>query len=144
MTEVVGFISWKRERVFWGFQYIHVCSGSPAELIRFHPPPLWIFICLFVCFADGYVTTSLYNDLLEMSVDDILWHVYNNAHINTHIHTNILTYIHTPTHLHKVLRRIYYSCRLLICSYHKSYQQYFDSLLNYQKLEKFIATKRRK
>ena len=114
MTEVIGFISWKPERVFWGFQYIHVCSGSPAELIRFHPPPLWICICLLVCFADGYVTTSLYNDLLEMSVDDILWHVYNNAHINTHIHK---TYSHTYTHPHIYIKFCLEYIIVVVCWY---------------------------
>ena len=82
-----------------------------------------------------------------MSVNDILSHDYNKAHIYTHMHTHILTYTqthtHTPTHLHKVLPTIYYSCRLMIISDHKSCQQYFDIFLNCKKLTNFIAVKRK-
>ena len=56
---------------------------------------------------------------------------------------HILTYIHTPTHLHTILPTIYYSCLLVISSYCKSYKQYFDNLLNYTKLEKFNAIKKK-
>ena len=52
-----------------------------------------------------------------------------------HIHTYILN---THTHIlytRKVLPTVYYRCHLVIFSYQKSYQQYFDILLNYQKLE---------
>ena len=64
-----------------------------------------LFVCLFVClFADVYVTTSLYNCVLEVSVDDDLSQVYNNAHMYTLTHTLI---IYTPTHLHKVFPTVY-------------------------------------
>ena len=46
-------------------------------------------------------------------------------------------YIYMHTYSHR------YSCRLVISSYHKSFQQYFDKLLNYKNLEKFIAIKRK-
>ena len=47
----------------------------------------------------------------------------------------ILTYTHTQTNIYKFLPTVYYSCHLVISSYHKSYQQNFDILLNYKKLE---------
>ena len=102
---------------------------------------IFIIFFLFFCFFDGNVTTSLFNCLLEVSVDDIFSQVDN---IYAYIHAHILKYIRTPTHLHKFLPTIHYSCRLAISSYHKSYQQYFDNSLNYKKLEKFIAIKRKK
>ena len=92
-----------------------------------------VFVCLFVCFFDGYVTASLYDCLLEVPVDDILSQVYNNVHLYTHLHTHILTQIHIPTHLQKVSPTIYYSCRFVISTFHKSYQKYFDNLLNHKK-----------
>ena len=149
VTEVVGLISCCLERLFRGFQYSHFYSGSLAELISSHRSPLWIlfpfFVCLLVCFVDVYVTTSLYNCLLEVSVDDILSQIYNNPHIYTQIHTHILTYIHTPTHLHiKFCLQYIIAVVLMISSYDKFYQQYIDSLLNYKKLEKLIAIKRKK
>ena len=61
-----------------------------------------------------------------------------HTRIHIHIHT------HTSTHLHKNFPTIYYSYHLVIFNYHKSYQQYFDNSLNYKKLEKLIAAKRRK
>ena len=94
-------------------------------------PPITVNI-FFVYFVDGYVTASLYNCLLEVSVDIILSQVHNNAHIYTHIHTH--THLHTRQ-THKVLPAVYYSCHLVISSYRKSYQQYHDNLLNYKKLE---------
>ena len=70
---------------------------------------------------------------------------YTHKHKHKHIHINIHTYSHThTTFLHKALSKIYYICGLVISGYHKSYQQYFDILLNYIKLEKFIAIKRNK
>ena len=70
---------------------------------------------------------------------------YTHKHKHKHIHINIHTYSHThTTFLHKALSKIYYKCGLVISGYHKSYQQYFDILLNYIKLEKFIAIKRNK
>ena len=62
------------------------------------PPPTTVNTFLFVCFVAGYVTTSLYNCLLEVSVDDILSQVYNNAQIYRHVHKHILTYIHSHHH----------------------------------------------
>ena len=47
VTEVVWLISWWPEQLFREFQYSHFRCGSPAELIRFHRQPLWIFF-LFV------------------------------------------------------------------------------------------------
>ena len=64
------------------------------------------------------------------------YYKYRKAH--THIH------IQTPTHLQKVLLTIYYSGCLVISSHHKSYQQYFDNLLNDKSLEKFIPIKKSK
>ena len=61
-----------------------------------------------------------------------------HTRIHIHIHT------HTSTHLHKDFPTIYYSYHFVIFNYHKSYQQYFDNSLNYKKLEKLIAAKRRK
>ena len=58
--------------------------------------------------------------MLEVSVDDILLQVYNNAHIYTHTHID--THTNPPTHLHKVLPTIYFSCHLVISNYYKSYQ----------------------
>ena len=91
MTDVLGLISWLPERLLRGFKYSHFCSSSPAELIRFHHSLLWIFLLafLFVCFVDGCVTTGLCNCLLEVSVDDILSQVYNNAHTYTQTYINI-------------------------------------------------------
>ena len=66
------------------------------------PPPTTIFVCLFVflsvclflCFDDGYVNKSLDNSLPA----DITSQVYNNAHIYTHYtHTHIHTHTHTHT-----------------------------------------------
>ena len=104
-----------------------------------------LFVCLFVCFVHGYVTTSLYNCLLEVSVDEILSQFFNNAHIYTHIEKHILTYIYKhPRTYKKVLLTTYYSGCLVISSHHKSYQQYFDNLLNDKNLEKFIPIKKSK
>ena len=80
----------------------------------------FVFVCLLACFVDGYVITNLRNCLLEVSVDDILLQVYNNAHIYTHTHID--THTNPPTHLHKVLPTIYFSCHLVISNYYKSYQ----------------------
>ena len=38
---------------------------------------------------------------------------------------------------------VYYHCRLVISSYHKSCQQCFDILLNYKKLGKFISKEKK-
>ena len=62
------------------------------------PPPTTVNTFLFVCFVAGYVTTSPYNCLLEVPVDDILSQVYNNAQIYRHVHKHILTYIHSHHH----------------------------------------------
>ena len=115
-------------------------------------PPLttvntFSFFCLFVGLFCWCVCNrkSIYNCLLEVSVDDILSQIYNNPHIYTQIHTHILTYIHTPTHLHiKFCLQYIIAVVLMISSYDKFYQQYIDSLLNYKKLEKLIAIKKKK
>ena len=65
--------------------------------------------------------------MFEVLLDDILQ--------STYIYIYTYTRIHIHTHLHKVLPTIYYSCCLVISIYRKSYQQYFDILLNYKKLE---------
>ena len=96
-------------------------------------PPTTTVNIFFVCFVDGYVTTSLYSFLLEVPVDDVFSYVYNNAQIYRHIITHIPTNTN-PQYLHKVLPTVYYSYHLLISS-RKSYQQYFDILLNYEQLE---------
>ena len=57
-------------------------------------PPSTTVNIFFGCFVDGYVTTSLYICLLEVSVNDILSQVYNNAGKCT------LTYTHTHIHIH--------------------------------------------
>ena len=123
MTQLVGFISWWPEWLFRGFQLSCFCCGSPAELIRFHGPPMWfLLVCLYLfCFADGYVATNHLWLLAKVSVDDILLQVFIIVH--TYIHIYIHTYTHTHTNTHKVLPREYYSRHLLISSYHKSDQQ---------------------
>ena len=78
--------------------------------------------------------------MLEVSVDDILSLVYNNAHIYIHAYSDTLT----TTHLHKVLPPLYYSCHFVISSHHKSYQQYFEILLNYEKPEIYRYKKKEK
>ena len=40
--------SWWPKWLFWGFQYSHFCSCSPAKLIRFHCPSLGIFFLMFM------------------------------------------------------------------------------------------------
>ena len=141
---MVWLISWLPERLFPVFQYSHFCCGSRADQV---PPPTTTFVCLFVflsvclflCFDDGYVNKSLDNSLPA----DITSQVYNNAHIYTHYtHTHIHTHTHTHTHWIMVFPAIYYSCSLMISSYHKSFQQYFDNLLNYKNLVKFAAVKK--
>ena len=85
VTAVVGLISWWPEWLFWGFKYSHFCSGSPAELVRIHRPPLWtlFFISVHLLFFDSCRTTSLYNCFLEVSLGDILSQLLNNAYIYT-------------------------------------------------------------
>ena len=121
---------------FWGFQYNHFCLGSPVELIRFHfqPPWIYIFFVSLFCFVDGYITTS-YNCLLEVSDDDILSQVF------VIMHKYIYIYIHT--YPQKVSPTVYYSCHLVIPNYHKSYQQYFNILLNYTILEIYCYQKKK-
>ena len=62
-------------------------------------------------------------------------HIYIYTHSHTHTHTH--TYIHT------ILPTVYYSCHLVVSSYHKSYLQYFDILLNYIKLQTFCYKKKK-
>ena len=82
----------------WSLHSFFLWFSSRTEQV---PPPitvntfLFLFVCSFFCFLDGYVTTSLCDCLVEVSVDGILSQVYNDAHINTYIHTCILTYKHT-------------------------------------------------
>ena len=59
------------------------------------------------------------------------------------MHIHILTNTHTPTHLHKLLPTVYYSCHLVVSSYHKSYKQYFDILLDYKKVETYCYKKKK-
>ena len=56
------------------------------------------FICLFVCFIDSNITVSLYNCLLEVSVDDILLQAYNIAHIGLILYSDTEQIIDTNTH----------------------------------------------
>ena len=115
------------------------CSGSTVYHCEY----------VFVWFVDVYVTTLLYDCLLEKL---IFWWIfitsvqctYKCRYTCTHIYTN------KHIHLHTFLSTVSYSCHLAISShleissYHKFYQQYFQILLNYKKLEKFIAIKRKK
>ena len=64
-------------------------------------------------------------------------HTYTYIYRYTHKHT------HTPTQLHTLLPTVYYSCHLVISSYHKSYQQYFDILLDYKKVEIYCYEKKK-
>ena len=85
---------------------------------------LWLpsrIFCFCFCFADDYVTKIIYNCLLEMLVDDVFSQVFIIMH--TCIHIYIHTYSHTHAHIYtyKVLSTVYYSCNLVISSYHKSY-----------------------
>ena len=50
---------WWLERLFQGYQYSHFSSDSPAELIRFHLPPLWLLFCLFA-FLSLQISTLYY------------------------------------------------------------------------------------
>ena len=139
MTEVLGLISWWLEWLFEDFNTIVFALAPQQNWLGFTAHDceyVFLFACFFGFFY-VYITTSLCNCLLKVSVDDILSQAYNNAYI--YRHTHILTCIHTK--VHKVLLTIYNSCRLVIWSYHKSYQQCFDILLNYKKLEKFVAVK---
>ena len=54
--------------------------------------------------------------------------MYTYTYTQTHAHI----YAHLHTYRHKVLPAVYYSSHLVIFSYNKSYQQYFDILLNYK------------
>ena len=93
---------------------------------------LWLpsrICCFCFCFADNYVTKIIYNCLLEVLVDDVFSQVFIIMH--TCIHIYIHTYSHTHAHIYtyKVLSTVYYSCHLVISSYHKSHKQYFDILI---------------
>ena len=75
--------------------------------------------------------------MLEVSIDNILSQVFIIMHTYIHIYIYTHTHIHTHPHTHtnKFLPTVYYRGHLVITSYHKSYQPYFDILLNYTKLE---------
>ena len=65
----------------------------------------------------------------------VIMHTYIHIRIDTNSHT------HTPTYLHKVLPTVCYGCHFVISSYQKSYQQYFDILLDYQKVQVYCYKK---
>ena len=52
-------------------------------------------------------------------------------------------HLHTRTDTPTVFPTVYYSCRLVISSYHKLYQKYFDILLNYKILKLFCYQKKK-
>ena len=108
VTEVVGLISWQPKRLFWGYQYSHFCSGSLAELIRFHKPPLpilFFFISLFVClfillmgmWLQAYIIVFLKYQLMIFYHKSTIMHTYVDIYIEIY---SQLT--HTPTQLHFV------------------------------------------
>ena len=59
------------------------------------------------------------------------------AHMYTCIHAHILLYTHAHIYTHKILPTIYDRAYFVIYSYHNCYQQFFEILLNYKKLETF-------
>ena len=134
VNQVIGLIVGWPDRLFQGFQYSHFCSGSSAERIRYTlPTAVDIFLFLLLMVRELQV---IHNCFLEVSVDDILSQVFILMHTHIHIYIHIYSHTHTPhTCIHNVLTAVYYSCHLMISSYQKSYQQYFDILLNYKNLE---------
>ena len=80
----------------------------------------------------------------KVSVDDILSQLFILMHTHVHIYTYTHTHIRHTAHWHTqsfVCR--YYSCHLMISSYHESYQQYFDISLNYKNLEIYCYKKKK-
>ena len=61
--------------------------------------------------------------------------------MHMYIHMHIFSHTQVHTYRHKVLPTLYDSCYLVLSSYHKSYQQYFDILLNYTKSENYCCRK---
>ena len=76
-------------------------------------PPTTTVNIFFVCFVDGYVTTSLYSFLLEVPVDDVFSYVYNNAQIYRHI----ITRIPTNTNPHTYIKFYLQYTIVIICWY---------------------------
>ena len=116
-------LKWKDSSVndqsncFRNFNIVIFCSGSPAELIRFHHQPLRIcfsFVCLFN-FVLFY--WSLCN---QKSIIVVCLYFITSLITHTCIHIYIRILLYTPTHFH-------FACsNLVTSSYHKSY--YFEFL----------------
>ena len=133
-------------QLFLGFQYSHFCSCSPVELIRLPPTTVKIYIfCLlvFVVFFCWWASNHKSFIIIFLKCQlMIITSLFYNAHIHIHMHTHTIIYIHTKTL--KVFLSVYYRCHFVISSYHKSYQQYFDILSNYKKLEIHYYKKEKK
>ena len=63
------------------------------------------------------------------------------TYIRIYIHAYSHTHTKPHTYTHKVLLAVHYSSYLVISSYHKSYQKYFDILLNYKKTRNLLLLK---
>ena len=90
-------------------------------------PPTNMNIFLLLMFIWPQV---ICNHFLKVSVYDILSQVFMIIHIYIYIYTYIHSHANTLSHTykHKVWPIVYYSCHLVISSYHSSYQQYFNIL----------------
>ena len=96
---------------------------------QFSPPATEYIFLFFVCLLCNHKPLITF-----------IFYINNNEQIYTHIHTNMLPYTHPHTHSYTltVLPAVYYSCHLMVSSYHKSYQQYLDILLNYKKTRNLL------
>ena len=135
-----------------------LCLLSSTDQV---PPPttvnIFLFVCLSVCFFcwcfynhKPFIIVCLKCQLMmfyhahiyictaQKTADSV---TFTEETLNgqphflcTDIYAHILTYTlaHTHTYTYKMLPAVKYSCHLVISKCHKSYQQYFDILLNYK------------